>query len=439
MLLRVNPGRTLALGLLLSLPLAGCSDELPTVSGEELFPSGTRPFTAEVVIPAESFARTVGTFTGYAGPRDSDFLLVANRFEGALEANTLARLAAFPTTLSYSFGGTSRTDSVFTVRTASVFAAVDTAASAGSGPVTLRLWEAGQAWDRGSTTWELAVDTAGERTPWRTPGGTRGAPLSEVTVASARAVGDTLRFPLDTAAVRRIRGADFRGLLVTAAGAPLRLQLSGGLRLRAEVRPAGADTLVRVDVGPGEQTYVFTPEPPRSGTAWEAGGVRSARTLFRVDLGLRVPVCSAGGTCAQLPLSEVTLNEVTLLLRPVAVPQGFRPLGTAPIVLRRVAEPELGRRAPLGAIVNEVVAIDPATRSTLFGGTSFTAGDSVVQVPITTFARGLLAGDSTSATLALLGESPGGARSGPAFGVAWFDPNPRLRIVYTVPVRPTLP
>lgn len=434
---RLNSGRKTILALAALLAGAGCTDDLPTVGGEELFPSGTRPSTFEVTVPAERFLTTLGDFSGYTDARDAGFLLVANRFDGALEAHTLARLAPVPQTVTYTRGGQQRTDTIAALVGGALVAPLDTAASMADGVVRVRVWEVGEAWDPGSVSWELAVDTAGERVPWTTPGGTRGALLGEVELAAAAFRRDsTLRVPVDSTALKRIATEDFRGLLITAEGAGARLQLRN-VRLDAEVRPRGAtDTLVALSVGAGAQTFVYTPDQPSSPTAWEAGGVRSARTLFRVDLGLRVPVCPQAD-CPQVPLRDVTLNEVALLLDPVPVPAGFRPLGPVPILLRRVVEPELGRQAPLGEVANDVLALNPALGRAIFAGGVFDPAEPLYVVPITEFARRLAASDTTTANLALLGEGGGAAVA--TFGTAWFAPAPRLRIVYTVPVRPTLP
>ena len=436
MLRRSHPGRGLALALL-SLAAVGCTDRIPTAGGAELFPGGARPATLEVTLPAGSFLQALGRFSGFTGPADAPFLLVANRFEGSLEANALGRLAAFPQTITYSQGGVSRTDSLYAFVRAQLFAPVDTSASVGTGAVTLRLWEVGEDWDPATATWQLAADTAGKPTPWRTPGGTRGAALSTVSLPQGvRSAGDTLRFALDSLAFRRVVGSDFRGFLVTAEGAPVRLQ-TGNFALRAEVRPRSAspDTTVSVPVGAARQTFVFTPEPPRPATAWEAGGIRSARTLFRVDLrDVRVPTCAQGGAaCATVPLREVQLNQVALLLRPVPVPGGFGPVGPMPLLIRRVVEPELGRRAPLGEIVNDIEALSQSG-NVLYRGNRFVSTDSVFTVPLTGYLTGLVASDSAVANLALLGQPEAAS-----FGTAWFAPSPSLRIVYTVPARPSLP
>ncbi|MDQ3388813.1 MAG: hypothetical protein M3483_04845, partial [Gemmatimonadota bacterium] len=414
---------------------AGCTDDLPTLTGEGLFPGGVRPSTFEAVVPAEEYLRTLGRFSGYTGPRDASFFLLANRFDGVLDAHILSELVDFPRSLSFSFAGTQRTDSVFAFLAGSVTATVDSLASEASGPFQVQVWEVGQDFDVTTATWELAVDTVGARVPWMTPGGTRGALLGEIQLASPTSSGDTLRVPLDSLALKRIAADGFRGLLVTASGGGARLEV-GNVSVQAQVRPQGADTIINLRAPAGNATFLFTPEPPVPTTAWQAGGIRSARTLLQLDVGLRVPVCRRG-VCTDVPLREVTLNEVSLLLEPVPVPLGFRPLGRVPIVLRRIVEPELGRQAPLGEIVNDTSAVDRQSGRLVFAGSLFRPDDSIFAIPITSFVRNLLAGDSTNATLALLGESSFSPVS--TFGVAWFSPAPRLRIVYTVPERPNVP
>ena len=60
--------------------------------------------------------------------------------------------------------------------------------------------------------------------------------------------------------------------------------------------------------------------------------------------------------------------------------------------------------------------------------------DTLVAIPITQLLATRVRSDSTGVSLALLSEPE------PAtFGVTWFDSEPRLRIVYTLPARSVLP
>ncbi|HEX7238889.1 MAG TPA: hypothetical protein VF263_01375 [Longimicrobiaceae bacterium] len=439
---RLSLGRSLAAAVLACLPVVACTDEPPTAAGEDLFPNGALPLTFEVTVPADSFVQNLGAFSGYTGPADVRYLSVANRFEGALDAHLLARFTDFPATVTFTQGGTTRTDSVFTYGIGTVVARLDTLQSTSSGSIQLQLWELDQSFDPASATWTLAVDTTGERTAWREPGGTRGTLLATVTLPGARSPGDSVAFSLDSLEVQRIARAASPGLLVTATGAQGYVQLSPvSLRTRVHPRSASPDTAVAVNVGNASlQTFVFNPEQPTGAAGvFQAGGIRSARTLFRATLPATLPVCRQG-TCTRVPLRDLTVNEASLLFRPAPVAGGFRPVGAVPLLVRRVAEPGLGRRAPLGEVANEIVGIDPASRTVIYGGTRYAFGDTLYTVPITTFAARMAAGDTSTFSLALLSD-PGTILGDPqaiTFGTAWFAPNPRLRIVYTLPERPSL-
>ena len=437
---RFSLGRSLAFAILLAAPLAACKDEPPSITGPDTFPG--QPTTFQMVVPADSFVQGLGSFLGVTGTHDVPYLLVANQFDGALNAHALAKLADFPTSLSYTQGGTTRTDSVFTYGRGTLVARLDTLYSTSSGPIELQVWAAGQDWDPASTTWDLAVDTTGVRTPWREAGGTRAVLLSRVSINNAGSGIDSLLIPIDSLAVQRLASKQYPGFIVTAAGAQGRMQLTGGITLRTSAHPKSAspDTAVALTIAAGAQTFVHTPDQPRSTTgAWEVGGLRSARTLFRVSFPRTVPVCQ-GKVCSSVPLRDVTLNEVSILLSPQAVPNGFRAVGALPTALRRVVEPELGPRAPLGDVVNEVIGISPS-RVPIYGGATYTPGDSLLAIPLTAIAAHLAATDTTSTTLALLSDQSvvPSTLTPPNFGVVWFTARPRLRIVYTVSDRPTLP
>lgn len=416
----------LAAGLLAA-SLAGCQDELPTTVGEDFFPGGARPTTLVWELAGDEYAERLGAFAGYAGRTEALYLLAARDFDGALDANALVRLTGFPQAVSYTREGTTVTDSVFTYEEGRLIAPLDTLASAGAdGPVVMRLWELAEGWDPGSVSWTMAVDTAGERREWQVPGGTpAGSALSEfVWTPGAEEGADSVSFPLGPEAVERIASPDFPGLLVTVGDAPARIQ-TGRYELRASARPESApDTTVAVTVATGSQTFVFTPQPPLADGEWQAGGIHAARTLFRVRLPETLPGCPPGATdgCPEtVPLGEVTLNEVALLLEPVPAPGGFRPLAPTALQVRTVGEPELGRAAPLGAVVAERQV----------AGELFATPDTMVAVSLTQYVAAQVArapGEPTEASLALTGSA-----AGRPFGVAWFSPAPRLRIVYTLP------
>jgi len=374
MQLRTHRARA-ALALLALLPAAACKDRTPTLTGDPFFPGGSRPATLEAIIPASQFLQALGNFTGYEQPRTFTAQIVANQYNGALNAHPLQRYA-IPRSVDYSLNGTATSDSLYTIQSARLVVVVDTLGSHVAS-TTLELYPITQAFDWLSATWTLAVDSGSVHTPWTQPGGTKGPILSSVTW-TPHAAGDTVLMPVDTARLRTMR-ADSVPVLLATQQANTRLQL-GSTVLRLTVKPsnAGKDTTITVDITPVDNTFIFNPQPPAAGGTFQAGGILADRTLFKVDLDQPLPGCApADQPCPTVTLRDVELNRVSLLLRPLPVPLGFDPLRSLPLELYLVNEPELGRRAPL---VPSSVTGGPALDSLRV----FQApGDTVVELPIT--------------------------------------------------------
>lgn len=412
-------------GLLAALALAAaCSDETPTLTGEDPFPPGSIAVTREVILPASEFFRTLGSFSGYSDASDAPYLVVANQYGGELNANALVDFRGFPTSVTYLRNGATRTDALFTYQASRLVLGVDSAASAGH-PFTVQVWEAAQDWDPRSATWTMAVDSGSVHTPWTQPGGTRGPMLGQAQYGIAG--GDSISITLNGAAVARLADSLSNGVVVTVVETGARVEFSD-LLLRAVVRPdsASPDTTITFTATVESAVTVYTPEQPDppAGTI-AVGGVRSARTLLELDLEQTVPGCAAGQTCPEVPLTEVQLNQVAILLKPTTVPRGFGALNEVPLALRLVNEPELGRAAPLGQTF-----LDDAVR--------FSSTDTLAVLPVTTLAGVLAANDSLPRTFALVSEVAG-VDGPPTFGALFFDPEARLRIVYTLPARRPLP
>jgi hypothetical protein len=375
----------------------------------------------------------VGSFTGYETPSTFPGQVVANLYGGALSAHPLQRYA-IPKTVDFSVNGVSITDSLYTITAARLVVVVD---SLGSRTVatTLQAYPVTQAYDGATASWTLAVDSGAVHTPWTQPGGTRG-PLLSSALYTPHTAGDTVLLPVDTARLRALR-PDSVPLLLATAEAGTRLQLAS-TRLRLTLKPsnAGRDTTLTVDVSPTSNTFIFNPQPPSAGGTFQAGGILADRTLFKVNLDQQLPGCApADQPCPTVSLREVRLNRVSLLLKPLPVPLGFDPLRSLPLELYLVQEPELGRRAPL---VPSRITLGSALDSLrVFQAPS----DTVVELPITLQAvlQTQTAGDSLKVSFALLGEVTGTGASLRTFGLGRYEPTPRLRIVYTLPTRPSLP
>jgi hypothetical protein len=407
--------------VLLPLVAAACTDKSPTVTGDEFFPGGGRPVTLQTILADPAIFHDRGSFSGYPpGPDFPSHVLVANKFGGTLDAHGLMKITGFPTRINYTQGSSVRNDSLFTYGAGTLVARIDSAGSRVAS-TTLRFRDAAQPWDRSTATWTVAFDTGGVRSLWTQPGGTPGAAVGQVTWNPADA-GDSLVIDLDSLTVARMADSTYAGMLLTTDQPGSRVQVTSFvLRTRVHPKSASPDTAIAQTITGNLGTYIFNPDPPSSGGQWEVGGVRSARSLFDLNLDQTVPGCAAGGApCAALRLRDVSLNEVAVLLRPVAPPPAFATLDSIPLSIRRVLDPDLGFRAPLSSVVSSRVAYHP--------------GDTLVAVPITDFTKTAIARDTLSGSFALLSEPAANT-----FGLVWFQPAPRLRITYTLPARASLP
>lgn len=420
--------RGLLAAALIATALPACQDELPTATGEDRFPGGERPASLELILEPSELLEDAAVFREFIDARDLGYLMLAQDFQGELDAHVLLRFEGFPDSLTLTADGESQVDRDFTFGTARLITRVDTTASTSDQPVTLRLWSLAQEWDRETVSWTVAADGEGGRADWTVPGGTLDALLSEtVWTPGDTATADTLAFEVDSLSVQAMSAEDFPGLVITAETAGSRLQV-GRFTLRLNIHPSvQSDTVVQQTVALGPQAFIFDPPPPEPGELWSVGGVTGDRTVLRIRLPRVVPGCDAntGETCADISIDEVTVNSAALLLPPAAVPDGYRPFPDASVRVRSVLAPELGRRAPLGGVLSADSIPGEAFQPPL---------PATVPVEFTNALRGALAADSVAITVALLNEPPG-----TNFGYAWFRGEPRLRLIYTLPIIPTLP
>lgn len=451
MLRRIGLRRSFLLAALV-VGSAACSDESPTLSGDPFFPGGVRPTTRELIIPAGAAFRPLGVFGGYSTANDVAYAVVANRYQGELSANAFYRTAAgFPAELRYTQDNNNRSDTIYRAVSGSLIVRLDSASSS-AGPVTLQVYRVGQDWDAATATWENAVDSAGVRTRWATPGGTRGALLSQAVYTAATA-GDSLILPLDSVAVNALRDTLGFGLMLSTAETGSRLQINQADRppvLRVGLRPAAPvrDTVILTDIALGGEpnTFVYTPEPPQPTGVLAAGGIRSIRSLFSLQFPDSVDACPAPqAPCGRVALSDVSLNRVSLVLRRLPTPAAFTPLDSTVLSVFTITEPELGRRAPLGdPVLDPNFQVVGLIRNQLSPQQAavFAPGDTTVELDFTGFATASVRGDTVPTNFALLGGPSVGVpsvRRFETFGLAAFALEPRLRIVYTPRARAELP
>lgn len=419
------------LAILLGLGAVGaCTDRLPTLSDPDRFPGGTVPTTLDFTLGPGDFLIDYRIDPGVTGVGDVPNHTVAEAFEGSLHAHLLAEFATFPDTIT--IGSDRYAD--FTYLGGELISVIPGDIPASHDNVTLSLWEIAQEWDPETATWQNAAEDEGGAVQWATPGGTRGQLLGManwVRPDTATAV-DTLAWELSGAAVRRLADDEARGLMITVDTDGARMEIPGIL-LRTNIRPTvDSDTVVTRDLVASGQTFAFTPEPPAPGERMSVGGIRSDRTTLHLNFDLALPGCAPpdgemGPPCAAVGLDEVSLNRVELLLDPVPVASGFRPVAPVMLRVRRVLEPELGPLAPLGPLVDGGgVLIDEE----LFTPT----GEGPAAIPLNAAVALVLEGESREIAIALLVEPEASN-----FGFSWFDLNPRLRFVYTLPQTPSLP
>jgi hypothetical protein len=411
--------RAAVLGLAL-LGLAGCENKIPTASGTDLFPDGTAPQSLDVTVPASAFLVSDTVYTNYTTLADAPYLLVAEQYRGSLTAHALARYDSFPDSVTYASGGATTSTKEFTYSKGRVIVLVDSLASVPRSRVTLRLWALDQAWDTAGVSWE----STGTGDAWRTPGGTLGTLLGEADwVPGDTVTADSVVWQVDSLAVQRIAGGDLGGLAVTTVTGA-RLQISTPM-LSLGVHPSTKpDTVVALPtIRATARATVFTPAVPAGEGFLRVGGATSDRAILRIRLPESVPGCEPSDGCDDAALSRVTLNRVTLDLRTAAVPGGFGPVDSTVVQVRRVLEPELGRRAPLGdVLVQDTVS-----------AVQFAVGGDLVALDLTGTAREELAAGRSELVVAVL------ALPTNRFSYLWFTTAPGLRLVYTLPLNLSLP
>jgi hypothetical protein len=419
---------------LLALPvMAACGEEGPTEVGAGLLPpDAVRTF--EVILEAHQYMVYDTAFGLYSDPADAAFMVVANQFDGALDAHGLARWAMPQWITVTDTLGAVQVDSMPRFVRGEVRVVVDTLRS-GSPPVRLALYRTAEPWDS-RATWTYRTDVAGTRTRWNVPGGRGGVLIDTATwVARTDTVArDTLRFRVDSATMalwadtaNAARGALF---VAETGGARVRLGLPMlTVQARSRFRP---DTLIEAFTGLQRKTYVFAPEQPESASQPRVGGTPAWRTIvqLRERLDTLTFACPGVPNC-RARLGDVTINYAALQLQPVPSPAGFRPeadLSIGAYTLLPTALVPL-QRSPMVEFMGSVTV--PASR--------FLAPDTpgterpVTELPVTELLR---------RTTMRPGEVPAGAMVpthfaltqplDPLFGFGAFESMPRLRLVVTI-------
>jgi hypothetical protein len=410
---------------------AGCGQEEPTGVGGGLLPAEVIR-TFEVVLEPAQYLVADTAFGLYSEPADADFLILANRYQGALDSRILARFI-LPTTLSFPDSlGVVRPDSAPGYFAGEIVLAIDTTGASTAPPARVALFRSTQDWDAGSATWTLRVDTPGARLPWNQPGGSPGV---LVDTASYSATSDSVRLRVDSAtlAIWRDTTNQQRGAVITVETQGARLRSSTPL-LHLQARPSiRRDTVVTASVQATQRTFIFQPDPGDSTSVPRVGGTPAWRTFVRLRDRLdTVTVACPGEPNCRVRLSEAQINRAALQLQPLPSPAGFDPekdiQATAHFVLPTPTVP-LHR----SALTDPVSISDTIPRSSFLA-----AGAPVIELGVTDLILAVVREptDTTEFRPTHFALLPAGTRT---FGFGTFASLPALRLVISIAKELQLP
>ena len=377
-----------------ALAVAGvaCSERTPTSLDPDLLPP--RPVSVEILVPWEGFGSDLEVFGGYGSRRELGVGMVASAFGGSLDARTLVSFDAIATFATVTdTTGTSRTDTLLSVRGGRVVVFVDTAGAVVDGPVSLELGILRQPWDPATVSWTMAVDTAGGAVPWVEPGA---GPVERVaTTVWDPSAGDTVVFALDSAQVEMWRDtANVNYGAVLSAGTPgVRIEVTQAI-IRATVSPSvRPDTLLTLTGARRAFGFIYTPEPePVTAGMMRIGGAPAWRTVL--DVAVPASLTSPPGLCqavgCPLALTPARVSYAALVLTSRTTEAAFRPSDSLFVDVRAVLDRSTLPKAPLGPSLS--VGFGSRLDPLLFGS----GAGGQVEIPITSFVRAILQGDSVS-------------------------------------------
>lgn len=343
--------------------LAGCEDELPTATSDELVPVDAG--TAEILLPFDEVVDDLRVHRGFGRPADLGYGLLADDFRDALEVRTLVRFGDYPESAQVEdTTGTTVPDSALTFVGGRLILRFDTlGVDAGEleGPpqVTARSIQA--PWHPETATWEWAVDSVGVQEPWPEAGA--GPADSLATAAWDVEESDSLSIEVDSATVAAWGDTanPRRGLRLDLDRPGRRFRLNN-VSLELEARPSvNPDTTITVGVPQRLITFVYSPGA-EGDPGLRLGGVPAWRTTFRLDVPESIDASPEVCAVLECPvrLTPETLSAATLLLTPEAPPAGFEPEDTVRLDVRPVLRPERLPRSPVGeSLLPDPFRLDP--------------------------------------------------------------------------------
>ena len=330
----------------------GCTEKISTAP--DLGFLKVDPRTVEAIIPFADFVDDVQVFGGYGSVVDLGRGFVAQDF-GGLNARTLVHVGDYPTTVEQASG----------IAGGRVVLFFDTLRGTLDDPVFLEVFGVHEQWHPPSVTWEVVVDTAGDRREWSQPGG--GVPTllggAVFSVFAGRdeendltdeevALTDSVSISVDSATVVALGGSTggMTGLLVATArpGTLLHL-LDVRLRITTQVSEV-PDSVFEVRLE--DLSFIFDPAPTAPQGWLRVGGTPAWRSVLTMSIPRTITgtpeVCGAVG--CEVDLTEVDLNLAELVLTTRQTEPAFQPQDTMGMDVREVLRPELLPKSPLGGV-----------------------------------------------------------------------------------------
>ncbi len=419
--------RRVALLAVLAVVSSGCGQESPTdVGGPLLPPEAIRTF--EVILDPADYLVSDTAFSGYTKIIKGGYQIVANAFEGTLDARSMGRFG-IPTVVAITDTlGAIQTDSTPHFVAGRFVVRIDTLRSTMPASAEFQLDRIEEDWDPATATWTMRVDSGGAQLPWSQPGGYGGTPIA--TIEWSPEGTDSLVIPVDsqTIAAWSDTTTKARGAVLSLLTQNTRVRIADMLLRLDATSPLHPDTLFTSTVRPTVPTFVFQPELPANSSQPLASGSPGWRTFFRLRDDLRsLPVpCPLFDGC-MIRLDQTSITSADLLLEPAEAPPGFAPQDSMLFETVAVYASDIIplSRSPLGATVGVTAhQIAPDIFRNVVNPTD-------IPVPISAFIAGLVSADTANAPpspyLALLPYVEGAD-----FGVVAFRKRPRLRLVLTI-------
>ena len=387
------------------------------------------PRTVEVLIPFGDFVDDVQVFGGYGSTVDLGRGFVAKDF-GGQNVRTLVHLGDYPTAAVESV-----TRSFADGRVVLFF---DTLRGTLDFPVDVELFGVQEQWHAPTVTWEVAVDTAGDRRGWSQPGGgvttLLGGGIFDIRADLEESGGltDSLSILVDAATVAALGDptSGMTGLLVAGSRPGTLLHLVD-VRLRI-ITSEQPDTLIEVSALLEDLSFMFDPAPTAPLGWLRVGGTPAWRSVLTISMPRTVTgtpeVCGAVG--CEVDLTEVDLNLAELVLTTRQTEPAYQPQNATSVDIRTVLSPELLPKSPLGGPLLPFPKSFPPELFSTQAGTQ-------VSLALTTLLKGILATAAATdtvpvTTIALFSDPEPNIIGFMAFEGAGAAGAPVLRLLYTI-------